>query len=100
MEMAISNNTEVQNDVRKENRGDVRNAFSSSTQPPRTEQPLLNWVNTTQSELLAVRTIMPSGESKQHVGMSQIRKGTVTIEIVLGKARFRGLLSGKGPVKD
>jgi hypothetical protein len=78
----------------------VRNAFSSSTHPPRTEQPLLNWVNTMRSELLAVRTIMPSGESKQCVDMSQIRKGTVTIEVVLGKARFRGLLDRKGPVKD
>jgi hypothetical protein len=43
---------------------------------------------------------MPSGESKQHVGMSQIKKGTVTIEVVLGKARIRGLLDRKGPVKD
>jgi hypothetical protein len=78
----------------------VRNAFSSSTQPPRTKQPLLNWVNIMQSELLAVQTIMPSGESKQCVDMSQIRKGTVTIEVVLRKAHFRGLLGRKGPVKD
>jgi hypothetical protein len=78
----------------------VRNAFQFKHTASRTEQPLLNWVNTTQSELLTVRTIMPSGESKQHVDMSQIRKGTVTIEVVLGKARFRGLLGRKGPVKD
>jgi hypothetical protein len=43
---------------------------------------------------------MPSGESKKRVDISQIRKGIATIEVVLGKARFRGLLSRKGPVKD